>query len=705
MAQSGQSQSVLPRAGLAASLEVVSGVGPKRLATLRARGLTTLFDAILQLPHRYEDLRHRDRIQDLHAGETAIIEGTLEGVNARPMRSMRWRRLTTAILKDNSGARLRVAWFNLHGDGNMPVGEPVLLSGRVTATSKGPLEMLHPEIYRLKREPPPAISPHYRIPPDIPQRLFSAIVAEGLARVRGQNLNAMPPEVRAVTELPGFDAALEYLHRPPREADARALNERETKAHQALAMDEMFAFQLALSQERARGRRRNGAILDSPSRLSAALIGSLPFSPTAAQNRAMAEIGEDLAAPSQMNRLLIGDVGSGKTLVAFHAILRAVESGWQAVMMAPTELLAEQHFRNFTAMTRSLSVTGALFTGKLAGGERARMLRAAQRGDIAVAFGTHALFQESVRIGRLGLAVIDEQHRFGVLDRARLVGLGAETNVLLMTATPIPRSLALTLLRNLDVSRVDEIPPGRTPVATQVYDEDDLSEVDKLIRTELEQGHRAYYVLPLIESDDEDGTSVSAAAKRLAKIFEKFGVGVLHGRMRPAEKDSVMRAFRDGTINLLVATTVVEVGVDVPEASIIVIAAAERYGLAQLHQLRGRVGRGTAASRCCLVVSRGTADPGRERIAALTRSTSGDEVAELDLRTRGPGDLFGVRQTGALALRFGSFIRDLRLIERAGDLAEDWLRQDPGLNHPASANAVDAIKQLLTSGVSFGDIG
>jgi ATP-dependent DNA helicase RecG len=690
---------------LRASLDAVAGVGPKRLAALKGRGLTTFLDAILHLPHRYEDLRRRDRIQDLRAGGSAVIEGTLESLNARPMRGMRWRRLTTAVLKDATGARIRVAWFNLRGDGQMPVGEPVLLSGRVTAAANGALEMLHPEMYRLKGGTPPAIRPLYRLPPDFPQRLFWLIVSEGLTRACGQELDAMPSELQAASGLPRFEAALAYLHRPPPDADLAALTDGSTPAHQALAMDEMFTFQLALAQERSRGRRRSGATLDGEPRLSAALIDSLPFAPTPAQRRAMAEISADLATPAQMNRLLMGDVGSGKTLVAFHAIMRAVESGWQAVMMAPTELLAEQHFRNFTAMSGSLGVTSALFTGKLAGAERARMLRAAQRGDVAVAFGTHALFQESVRIGKLGLAVIDEQHRFGVLDRARLVALGAEANVLLMTATPIPRSLALTLLRNLVVSRLDELPPGRTPVATHIYDEDASAEVDRLVLAELEQGRRAYYVLPLIDGDDEDAASVSAAAKRLTTRFAKFGIGVLHGRMRASEKDRAMRAFRDGTIKVLVATTVVEVGVDVPEATIIVIAAAERYGLAQLHQLRGRVGRGAVASRCCLVVSRGTAGPARERLVALTQSANGNEVAELDLRTRGPGDLFGIRQTGALALRFGSFIRDLRLIERAGDLAEEWIRRDPGLTTPASAPAVAAIKELLALGLSFGDIG
>jgi ATP-dependent DNA helicase RecG len=685
----------------------VAGVGPRRLALLQARGLATFLDVLRHLPRRYEDLRRRDRIAGLRAGMTAVIEGTLEKQQTRPMRGRGWRRLTTATLRDADGATLAVAWFNLHGDGRMPLGEAVLVCGRVTTGARGALELLQPEVYRLRTGSPPAIRPIYSLPPAIPQRLFSSIAAQACARAGRVQLDAIPDALRASTALPRVVEALAYLHQPPPDAERATLEACATPAHQALATDEMFTFQLALARDRARRLRRTGARLDAPPRLSAALVDVLPFALTAAQRRAMAEIDADLATPEQMNRVLIGDVGSGKTLVAFNGILRAVESGWQAVMMAPTELLAEQHFRNFNAVSAALGVSSALITNRVAGAERARLVRALGRGDIAVAFGTHALFQEGVKLHRLGFAVIDEQHRFGVLDRARLLALGAETNVLLMTATPIPRSLALTLLRSLAVSRLDEAPPGRTPVLTAIFSEDDAAEVERLVRSQLEEGRRAYYVLPLIEAeeDSEADKSVAAVAKQLTRRLGEFGVGVLHGRMRPAEKDRVMRQFRDGAINVLVATTVVEVGVDVPEATIIVIMAAERYGLAQLHQLRGRVGRGAAASRCCLVTSRAAGAVAQARLAALTRSSSGVEVAELDLRMRGPGDLFGLRQTGVLPLRFGAFIHDLNLIELAGDLAEEWLRRDPGLTSAESRRAVVAIDELIALGVSFGDIG
>ena len=711
MARSGRSrdpdQATSPKSSISATLATVTGVGPKRLAALRARGLETLADALFHLPARYEDLRRRDRIADLSAGVTAVIEGTLHDLKARPMRGMRWRRMTTATLTDVSGDAIRVAWFNLYGDGRMPIDEPLLLYGRVTADAGGAFEMLHPEVYRIKTTAPPAIRPHYSLPAEIPQRLFATIIAEALKRLRDDEIGAIPPELRAATEVRSVGVALAELHRPTIATDIGALEAGATTAHQALALDEMFCFQLALARERARSGRRVGASLAGPARLTAALLEALPFAPTGAQRRAISAIAVDLASPAQMNRILIGDVGSGKTLVAFAALLRAVESGFQAVMMAPTELLAEQHFHSFNRMCGALGVTSVSITSRLMGAERARILRALSRGEIAVAFGTHALFQRDVRVAKLGLAVIDEQHRFGVFDRARLIALGSEANVLSMTATPIPRSLAMTLLRNIAVSQLDELPPGRTPIATTLIEAENLTEADQLVREELERGGRAYYVVPQIEEDEDDAMpqSVSVTGKRLAGVMGKHPIGLLHGRMRPAEKDRVMREFRDGAITLLVATTVVEVGVDVPEATIIVIASAERYGLAQLHQLRGRVGRGVTPSRCCLLVSPRVSGPARERLAALTRTSSGAEVAELDLRNRGPGDLFGTRQAGSLPLRFARFIRDPKLIEQAGDLAEEWLKRDPALETSTSSNALREINQMIALGFSLADIG
>jgi len=672
---------------------------------LHARQIGTLADALMYLPYRYDDLRRRDKVEDLYPGALAVIEGVLQNISERPMPGRWSRRMVVALLKQASGKAIRVVWFNLRS-GNLPSGCPLVLSGRVSEAPHATLELVHPEIHRLEGGAAPGLRPIYRLPPEVSQRLFTSIVAHALAHLKDAELESIPRELRNRENVLSVAEALRYLHRPLADTDLENLLAAATPAHRALALDEMFTFQLALARERDRLRNRSGAALNSGGRLTKQLMSELPFTPTLSQLSAIDEIAAELAAPTQMSRILVGDVGSGKTLVAFHAALRAVESGWQAAVMAPTELLAEQHFANFNRICGRLGVTAALLTGSIGAIDRARLLRSLHRGDIGVVFGTHALIQERVAMRRLGLAIIDEQHRFGVFDRARLMALGSQANVLLLTATPIPRSLALILFRNVGVSTLDEVPPGRPPVTTEVFEEDALDQVDSMVKHELQLARRAYYVLPLIDGEDDQEDSVTATARRLrAGPLKQFAVGVLHGRMRPAEKDQVMRQFRDGTVQVLVSTTVIEVGIDVPQASLIVIIAAERYGLAQLHQLRGRVGRGAEPSRCCLVVSKEAAPPARERLRRMAQSSRGAEVAQLDLQMRGPGDLFGARQTGVLPLRFAEFIRDITLIQKAGDMAEEWLRQDPGLETTASAGARASVARMMNFGFSLGDVG
>jgi ATP-dependent DNA helicase RecG len=701
------------------SIGSARGIGPKRATALRERNIAAFGDALLHLPYRYIDLRQRHSVASLQAGMDAVIEGRLEGLAVRPRRYGNFRSASSARLVDSSNRRIRIVWFNLPSYTQFPVGEPVLIIGKVSSAADGSLEIVHPEVHRIASGEVPPIRAVYSLPEEVPQRLFASVVSEALALIgappvtkRGLNeveIGALPLELGREAGTPPVAEALRYLHQPPADANIEQLNDAATPAHQALALDEMFVFQLALCRERARSMKRSGAVISGPRPLTEAFHALLPFAPTAAQVRAIDEIASDLAGPTQMNRLLIGDVGSGKTVVAFWAALRAAEAGYQTAMMAPTELLAEQHHRSFQRLCGRLGLMSTLLTGKITGNERARNLRAIERGDFAVVFGTQALIQEGVRMRKLGLAVIDEQHRFGVFDRARLIALGSQANVLLMTATPIPRSLAQTLFRNLNVSALDEMPPGRTPITTEIFSERAIAEVDAIVRGEIAKGNRAYYVLPLIDgTDGEDGderASVIAMAKRLGATLEGARVGTLHGRMRPPDKERAMREFRDGALDVLVSTTVVEVGIDVPEATVMVIVGADRYGLAQLHQLRGRVGRGAAPSRCCLVPSDGARGPALERLALLAQSANGAEVAHADLRLRGPGDLFGARQTGALPLRFARFIRDWRMIETAADLAERWLERDPTLDSPASAGARAALKRILDSGFSLGDIG
>ena len=696
------------------ALDAIPGIGPKRAWALADRGIRTIADALFHLPSRYHDWRVRTPIPDLRPGMTVVVEGVLEALAERPMPGARWRHLVSGWLRSREG-RVRVVWFNLpaYMRGRFGIGEPVLAYGKVAAGPDGAIEIPHPEIHPLKNGAPPPIRAVYRLPEPVPQRLFAGLIAHALAEPVTSIVAAMPDELRAAAHIAPIDATIRALHMPPAQADLAALQEGTSPDHQALALDEMFAFQLALCIERNRAAGRAGVAFKGSSRLSDAFVAQLPFKPTVAQGLALSEIKADLARARRMNRLLMGDVGSGKTVVAFWAALRAVESGYQAVMMAPTELLAEQHHAAFVKLCRALGVRSALLTGQMTGASRKATRRELARGDLPIVFGTQALIQEGVRAGKLGLAIIDEQHRFGVFDRGRLKSLGPAAHLLLMTATPIPRSLAMTLFANLDVSLLDELPPGRTPIATQIFTEDEMSAVNDAVRAELAAGHRAYYIVPLIEGQDEDERdetedvpSVIATAKRLREgELKGFAIGAMHGRMRAADRDRVMREFRDGAIQVLVSTTVVEVGIDIPEATAIVVMAAERYGLAQLHQLRGRVGRGRAPSRCCLVVQRAAFARSRERLEVMAHSLNGAEVARADLRMRGPGDLLGSRQAGRLPLKFAHLIGNEQAVALARALAERWLERDPALKSESSRGASFALSRMLELGFSLADVG
>jgi ATP-dependent DNA helicase RecG len=683
----------------------MAGIGPKRAAALEARGIVTAHDLIFYLPVRYQDWRERTPAGELRIGNMVVVEGELGKISERPMRGSRWRRLASGWL-DVDGRKIRVVWFNLpaYMRGYLPGGERVLVRGRVAAATDGGIEIVQPELHPLSQGDPKGIRPVYRLPSIMGQRLFASLVERALNQLGGSIHGALPDKLRG--EVLSVPSALRYLHDPPPHASIDALAQGESRGHLALAFDELFAFELALSIERIRSARRAGVALDGSGSLSAKFIDQLPFALTGSQTRALEEIGADLARPNQMNRMLLGDVGSGKTLVAFWAMIRAAECGHQAAMMAPAELLAEQHHRGFERLCGRLKLKSALLTGGVTGAARDRILRGLASGEIDVVFGTHALIQERVRIRDLALGVIDEQHRFGVFDRAKMKVLGPKANLLMMTATPIPRSLAMSLFANLDVSFLDELPAGRTPIAAEIHSEAEIARVHDDLRAELDRGGRAYYVVPFIDGDEDEAKSVSATAARLKKgALRDARIGTMHGRMGAAEKDRAMREFRDGAIDLLVCTTVVEVGIDVPEATIIVVLAAERYGLAQLHQLRGRVGRGDKPSRCCLVASSDADSAALDRLAVMRECTVGAEVAEADLRMRGPGDLLGARQTGALPLRFVHLVRDHRTIERARLLADQWLARDPSLASRESEGARAAVKKMLALGFSLGDVG
>src|SRR6202167_3237165 len=553
------------RSGLRLDTPVAAmpGIGPKRAMALEARGIATVGELIFHLPVRYQDWRERSSPKDLRVGNVVVVEGELGKISERPMRGSRWRRLASGWL-NVGGRRIRVVWFNLpaYMRGYLPGGKRVLVRGRVAAGADDSIEIVQPELHQLSEGEPKGIRAVYRLPSIVGQRLFAGLVARALLETSDSIRGALPDEIRG--DVLTIREALSYLHDPPPAADFNALANGESRGHLALAFDELFAFELALSIERLRSARRVGIALDGSQSLSARMTTEVAFSLTGSQARAIEEIAVDLARPNQMNRMLMGDVGSGKTVVAFWAMIRAIECGHQAAMMAPTELLAEQHWRGFARMCGRLGVRHALLTGSVTGTARNQILRGLASGEIAAVFGTHALIQERVRMRGLALGVIDEQHRFGVFDRAKMKALGPKANLLMMTATPIPRSLAMSLFANLDVSFLDELPQGRTPITTEIHTEDDIAEVHDSLRAEIDGGGRAYYVVPFIEGDEDEAKSVAATAARLKKgALRGTRIGTMHGRMTAAEKDRAMREFRDGAIHVLVCSTVVEVGIDV----------------------------------------------------------------------------------------------------------------------------------------------
>ncbi len=677
------------------ALSQLPGIGPKRAALLAERGIVSVEDLLLTFPSRYLDWREIKAIHEIIADETAVLAGRLVNLNERPMRGSRWRRLLSGWLQDGQGARLRVVWFNAppHLRQRFAAAE-VRVQGKVTRAADGHLEIVHPEVYIPAQDPPLALQPSYRIGDLIGQRLVRAAIDRALAAAQ-ELPAAMPDEFRARLQLPSLAQALRYLHQPPPEADLDALRAGATPAHRALAADELFAFELALELEREHARQRAGISFAAGSVMADRFIDRLPFKLTAAQRRAIAEIRADMQSPAQMNRLLMGDVGSGKTVVALWAAINAVDHGYQAAVMAPTELLAEQHYAAFQKLCGAPAIRCALLRGNLPAATRRGVLDFLRSGAPGVVFGTHALIQRTVEIPRLGLAVIDEQHRFGVFDRVRLQALGPRADMLLLSATPIPRSLARVLLSNLEVSTLEERPAGRPVVATIIAAEQELDTVWSKVRQEVERGNRAYCILPLIESDDRQDMAVTTAAADLRSgALAGLRIGVMHGRLPADEKDAVMREFRDGKVQVLVSTTVIEVGIDVPAATVMVIMGAARFGLAQLHQLRGRIGRGTQPGFCYLVAD-GAA---RRKLKVLVEKTAGAEIAQADLELRGPGDLFGARQAGPLPLRYAHWIRDLDTILRIRDFAREWLRSDPALSSKSSRGARKALAHLLEAG-------
>ena len=638
----------------------------------------------MQLPRQYEDRTRIVPIRELQPGVACQVEGVVEAVE----RGFRYRPTMRVAIGDGSRATLVLRFFHFRSAqvAQFQVGTRVRCYGTARLGQNG-LEMVHPSYQVLA--PGEGEGLGERLDPVYPQ--IEGIGAASMRRLIGQALDRLPPgdglELLPVDELqsrslPSLRDALLTVHRPPADADVAALLAATHPAQRRLVLEELLAHHLSLRRHRIALQQHAAPVLDGRGELAARLRGSLPFALTGAQERVLAQVLRDIAAPTPMLRLVQGDVGSGKTVVAALAAAAAVESGVQVGLMAPTELLAEQHLASFRQWLEPLGVTVTWLAGKLPAKQRARVLAEVADGSAQVVVGTHALMQEGVAFRDLGLAIIDEQHRFGVHQRLALRDKGAVAgqvpHQLVMTATPIPRTLAMAAYADLDVSAIDELPPGRTPVQTVVLGAGRRPELIVRIRAACADGRQAYWVCTLIDDSDEVvAQAAQGTFEMLSEALPELGVGLVHGRMKAAEKQDTMRRFKDGGIDLLVATTVIEVGVDVPNASLMIVENAERLGLSQLHQLRGRVGRGSEASSCVLLYQPPLSQMARQRLETMRETGDGFVIAEKDLELRGPGELLGTRQTGLAAFRVADLVRDADLLPEVHRIGERLLREQP----------------------------
>jgi len=662
------------------------GVGQRVASKLGALGLTSVADLLFHLPLRYQDRTRVTPIRQLRHGLEAVVEGELLAVRLEFGR----RRSLACTLRDASGLlTLRFFHFSLAQQRNLENAARLRCFGEVR-TGRSGLEMYHPEYQTIDpHESPPretALTPVYPSTEGLHQATWRSLSDQGLRLLGTNALRELVPPGLLAPDVPLADA-LRFLHRPPPDAPVEQLLAGAHPFQRRLAAEELLAHHLSLLRLRQRARSQAAPPMRGNGVLREPFLSALPFRPTAAQSRVAAEISRDLAANAPMLRLVQGDVGSGKTLVAALAALQAIESGWQVAVMAPTELLVEQHSRTFAAWLEPLGLSTVMLSSRLSAAERRAALEsvAGAAGNLVV--GTHALFQEDVRFARLGLVIIDEQHRFGVHQRLSLRAKGVDGELaphqLVMTATPIPRTLAMTAYADLDYSVIDELPPGRTPVTTAVVSNARREEVVERVRHACREGRQAYWVCTLIEESDAlEAQAAEAIAADLVERLPELRIALVHGRVPGRQRAELMAVFKAGEIDLLVATTVIEVGVDVPNASLMIIENAERLGLAQLHQLRGRVGRGSSASHCVLLYQAPLSQLARERLNAMRDTSDGFVLAERDLQLRGPGELLGVRQTGTLNLRFADLARDANLLPAVRLAAERMLQDNPRLVEP-----------------------
>lgn len=679
---------------LSSPIQYIKGVGPQKARLLGRLGITTLRDALFYLPFRYEDRSSTKKIVHLIYDELQAVTGKVVSADVITPNPRRPRmKLFEVVITDGSGV-LKAKWFNqTYLKKVFRPGQEVVFYGTVKRNYWGAgFELINPE-YELLDEDDNDFSqihtgrivPIYHATEGLSQKQLRNIMYAAVTASAASLSDTIPREIVTACNLPELSESILNVHFPSSSLSIDELNRGTSAYHQRLAFDELFTLQLGLAAMKKGEVQAKGIAFSPDGRYANKLLRNLPFKLTGAQERVLSDILSDMRSPAPMHRLIQGDVGSGKTIVALLSMLAAVESGYQAALMAPTEILAEQHYLNIHKLVEDLGLSIQLLTASTKGKQSDTT-----PGDADIIVGTHALIQEGVTFRKLGLIVIDEQHRFGVMQRAALRKKGANPDTLIMTATPIPRTLALTLYGDLDYSIIDELPPNRSPVITRHLNERQKQAIYQLIEEETKKGRQVYVVYPVIEESEK--TSLKAAITGMEALQLKFPhlkVGLIHGRMKPAAREEVMRSFKNGGIHLLVSTTVIEVGVDVPNATAMVIIHAERFGLAQLHQLRGRVGRGSGQSYCILL-SYGVSEDSRKRLDVMVRTNDGFRIAEEDLLIRGPGEFFGTKQSGLPDLKVANLVRDVKLLEIARKEAFALIEGDPSLKkYPQLRNSLE----------------
>jgi len=694
-------------------IQYVKGVGPRLAKLFEKKGILTVEDALYFLPRCYEDRSDLKKISELKAGrkETGFGEILLSGVAYYRNKK---KRVFEAVIGDGSGT-ITLKWF--HGNeiylrDRFKKGRQLIFSGEVRWFNSQ-REIHHPDVEIVEEDIEKdylnfkRIVPIYSETEGLYQRTLRRLMKTILDGYADELSSPMPPEIVERQDLIDFSEAFRRVHFPPEGESIEVLNLQRSDGHRRIIFDEFFFLELGMGLKKRGVALETGISFRTKGDLSQRLLNQLSFQLTRAQERVLTEIKEDLEKPHPMNRLIQGDVGSGKTIVALITCLYVVECGYQAAIMAPTEVLAEQHFLNLHRWLEPLGIKAALLTSNVKGSEREDLYQRIKNGDVQLVIGTHAVIQEAVEFHRLGLAIIDEQHKFGVVQRGLLKKKGGNPDVLVMTATPIPRTLAMTIYGDLDVSIIDEMPPGRMPVETKVFPESARAKVYRIVEEEVRKGRQAFVVYPLVEESEKlDLRDATRMAQHLQKeVFPDFRIGLLHGRMKSDEKEAIMMEFKEGRIQILVATTVIEVGIDIPNASAMVVEHAERFGLSQLHQLRGRIGRGRYPSRCILLAQYRSSEEAKGRLRAMEKTTDGFKIAEEDLALRGPGEFFGIRQSGLPDFRVAHIIRDTPILIEARKEAFRLIQEDPEMVHPSHAGVKDILIKRWKGKMELATIG